>query len=397
MTTIGTNTTTGSLLATGSSTLIGNQTITGSILITGSAAISSIAYVDFVTGSNPVHSAGRLHWDLDYGTLNIDLNSTAGDEVMAKVGLDNFYYIKNQTGGTLTKGTVIRASGTLGSSGRITGAYMIADGTIPHYYTIGIAAETIANGEDGYVYEFGLVRGIQTNGANYGESWSDGDILYVSPSTLGGLTKVEPTAPQLKIQMAIVIKADASNGSLFVRPDLRSLLGDLHNIKDNSSVSGDLLVKSGSVWINTKQLTGSYSLTGNLTATSFTGSLSGSATSVVGSLTQGTGIDSFTFNGSTSTTVAVSGAASLSNNTVIKWNGAAFANTSITDNASLVNINSNTSITGSFLVKSGYATQTQPAMQVNTDGVLVLGEYSTSPTAIAGAIIYSGSDYYLGF
>ncbi len=40
---------------------------------------------------------------------------------------------------------------------------------------------------------------------------------------------------------------------------------------------GDLLVKSGSIWINSKQLTGSYGLTGSLTATSFTGSLLGTA------------------------------------------------------------------------------------------------------------------------
>jgi len=105
--TIGTNTTTGSLFITGSSRLIGDSTITGSILMTGSAAISKVNYIDFVTSSVHPHLVGRIHWDNDYGTLNIDLDSTSGNEVMTKVGQDNFYYIKNQTGVTLTKGKVI--------------------------------------------------------------------------------------------------------------------------------------------------------------------------------------------------------------------------------------------------------------------------------------------------
>jgi hypothetical protein len=274
---------TGSLLVTGSQnnigpfTVNGNTTITGSILMTGSAAISSVNYIDFITGSDPIHNIGRIHWDNDYGTLNVDLNSTSGNEVMAKVGLDNFYYIKNQTGGTLSKGRVIRAAGTLGSSGRLLGDYMIADGSIPYYFTLGIAAEDIADGEDGYVYEFGLLRGINTTGTPYGETWTNGTILWVSTGSLGGFTSVEPTGPDYKIQMAIVINANA-NGSIFIRPSLRSDVGDLHNVNDSASFSGDLFIKSGSIWKNSKQLTGSYGLTGSLNVVgSITGSLFGTA------------------------------------------------------------------------------------------------------------------------
>jgi hypothetical protein len=52
-------------------------------------------------------------------------------------------------------------------------------------------------------------------------------------------------------------------------------------------------------------------------------------------------------------------------------------------------------VSGSLSVSTG--SNTQPAMQVNSDGVLVLGEYSTTPPVVIGGMIYSGSEFYLGF
>ena len=191
-----------------------------------------------------------------------------GGQVVQQVGLEQYYYIKNQSGATIENGRVVRAAGTLGSSGRILGEYMIADGTIPHYFTLGIATEDIINGDDGYVTQFGLVRGVNTTGSLYGESWSGGTILYVHPTIPGGLTSVEPTEPNLKIEMAIVIDAK-SNGSLFVRPSLSYNLGDLHNIQTNGETDGDLISYNSSqgYWDYTKSLRGDYVVDGSLSAT----------------------------------------------------------------------------------------------------------------------------------
>ncbi len=70
-----------------------------------------------------------------------------------------------------------------------------------------------------------------------------------------------------------------NNGSIYVRIDNGYELGELHDVRDTTTTGsyGDLLVKSGSIWINSRQLTGSYDLTGSLSATSFTGSLFGTA------------------------------------------------------------------------------------------------------------------------
>ena len=59
-------------------------------------------------------------------------------------------------------------------------------------------------------------------------------------------------------------------------------LDDLANVSVAGAVTGDILYYDGSNWVNRKQLTGNYVITGSLRATSFTGSFTGS---FVGNLT----------------------------------------------------------------------------------------------------------------
>jgi hypothetical protein len=305
-----------------------NVIITGSLLLT-SSYISTVDYIDFNnTGiPPPTDIEGRIYWDEDNGTLSLGMH---GGQVVQQVGLENYFYIKNQSGVTIPNGSVVRAAGTLGASGRILGDLMIANGSIVYYFTLGIATEDIINGEDGYITEFGNVRNVNTTGASVGETWIDGDVLWVSPTVLGGLTKFEPDSPNLKIQMAIVINA-AANGTLFVRPDLSGFLTDLHNVNDFTTTGsfGDLLVKSGSTWINSKQLTGSYGLTGSLTATSFTGSLFGTASFANTAISSSYAVTaSFALNGGggTTDTGSLLTTASIAGDTITftKGNGSTF-------------------------------------------------------------------------
>jgi hypothetical protein len=112
--------------------------------------------------------------------------------------------------------------------------------------------------------------------------------------------------------------------------------------------------------------------TGNIVATtgatnvvmtgSFTGSFKGDGSGLTGvtaaagfSLSEGEGISPFSYNGAVAQTVAVSGAAQLSDNAITKWNNTdgKFVNSSITDNGSTITGATSIQLTGASSVITG--------------------------------------------
>ena len=148
---------------------------------------------------------GTLSWNTDEGTLDVVVNDTVNH-----LGQDLLYHARNNTASMIPKGTIVQATGTLGGSGRITIAPMVADGTVPAKFVLGIVTEDIPVGADGKVTHFGKIRGIDTTGFN------EGDVLYVSSTVAGELTATEPSRPNLSLPIAIVISS-VVNGTLFVR------------------------------------------------------------------------------------------------------------------------------------------------------------------------------------
>lgn len=166
---------------------------------------------DSVQLSGGTGNQGLVSWDSDEGTLDISLNGFT-----LKVGQDQPIKVRNNSGVSITKGMAVMATGTIGNSGRIT----VAKANLTQAnakYILGVVTETIGAGADGFCITFGKVRGIQTNGAQYGETWLDGDVLYVKDSGNGALTKVVPTDSQVKLPVAIVVSSHVTNGTLFVR------------------------------------------------------------------------------------------------------------------------------------------------------------------------------------
>lgn len=195
--------------------------------------------VAFDTAAAVTPTSGEVAWDADTGTLEIGLN---GGAATLSVGEDQVYRVINQTGSTITKGSLVVANGTVGGSGLIKIA--LWNGTQPSKTIMGIVYADIPTEADpvtgfGYVLAFGKMKGIQTNGGNYSESWVDGDILYAGQS--GGLTKTMPAAPKTKTTVAIVVNAAASNGTLFVRPTYGSNLGEDDLVQLSGLAGGDVL------------------------------------------------------------------------------------------------------------------------------------------------------------
>lgn len=191
------------------------------------------------------------------------------------------------------------------------------------------------------------------------------------------------------------------------------------NLDNNLVVSQSIRVTSGSNRVVTQQITGLQATT--FLTGSFSGSFFGSAVLNLPDLTQGAGIVPFTYDGQNTATVAVSGAAALTNNYINKWNGHAFVNSSITDDGSSVTVLSaatngltvqagGTKVTGdSFfynnLTVQGNITVNGTASFINTENVLVKDKFiliaSGSSTLTDAGIIaaygtnMTGSAFYL--
>lgn len=177
-------------------------------LVPEDAIFNSVKLDDGTSGQ-----AGTLSWNPDDGTLDLVMR---GGSVVQQVGLEQFYNVKNQSGITIAKGTPVYVNGVVDNSGHVTVLPMIANGTIPSKRFIGIATETITNGNDGYVTSFGYVRDLDTTGTPYTQTWANGDIIYVSQTAAGGLTNVQPTSG-LVLPVAVVINAHQNVGTLLVR------------------------------------------------------------------------------------------------------------------------------------------------------------------------------------
>jgi len=377
-------------------TVNGTLDVTGDINVTGTTFYTNITgtsigvdYIDFNNTLSPLPAdqEGRIYWDEDNGSLSLGMH---GGQVVQQIGLEQYYYVKNQSGATIDNGRVVRAAGTLGSSGRILGEYMIADGTIPAKFTLGIATEDIVNGDDGYVTEFGLVRGINTTGSLYGESWSGGTILYVSPTIPGGLTSVEPQAPNLKIEMAIVIDAK-NNGSIFVRPNRYPHIYDLQevNYTGGSENNLDILQWNGSnlTWdkTNTPSFSGltvynninhfgNYILDGNISQTG-NYNVTGNTTQIGDTTTNGT-VD--IIGSGTGCTLSVTGKTCLDGNLEITGDVNVIGN--LTYDGNLI-ITGATIITSGLTVTSGLTTDTLNISNTpteNNDLIQILGRNSST-------------------
>jgi hypothetical protein len=266
-------------------------------------------FIGYSTAPSPpvVYTPGVTAWNIDDGTLDLGLYGGA----VLKIGQQTLYYAKNTSGSSIPIGTPVMFTGVVGSSGKLTFGLAVADGSVPPEYMMGVTKQTIANNDFGYIVDFGLVRGFNTTGAPYGETWSDGDLLYFDPATPGTWTNVEPVAPNIHVPVAVVVNAATSgSGSIFVRMTQSERLGELQDVRINGvgPAAGQVLIYDATQqrWENNTLTAGS-----NVTITNGDGSITIAASDqFVGTVTSVSGTG--TVNGITLTgTVTSSGSLTL--------------------------------------------------------------------------------------
>ena len=363
---------------TGSNTFIGNQTITGSIYM-DTPGTDSI----YFSGSGP---AGRLVWNDTDGTLDLGLK---GNNVTLQIGQELVQRVVNKTNANLLESEYkvvrIRRVGEGGTQGqRLAVVLAQANNDANSVDTLGVVTENIADNQEGFITTSGLVRNIDTTGTLQGETWADGDVLYLSPTVAGQLTTTKPQAPQHTVIMGYVVYRHQNNGKIFVKVDNGYEIDELHNIRITTAslAPGQLLVRSGSnnggVWINTNQLTGSYGLTGSLEATSFTGSISGSLTGT-GSWANNAISSSFALTSSYALTSAGGG---------FPFSGSAVITGSLLVSGSGVTVSGSVSInTQNDVVIAGGGRLSLGTVGGDEGGEIILGKPSTNTTLTGSGVI----------
>ena len=150
-------------------------------------------------------NAGTLSWNADEGTLDVALENG----VVLQTGQEQHFYAKASE--AISNGDVVMFAGAQGNHLLIAKADAQAVGFAPEF-VIGIATQDFANNEFGYVTSFGKVRALDTS------AYAEGTVLYLDPTTAGGLTSTKPTPPDHIIQVAAVTRAHAAQGTILVRP-----------------------------------------------------------------------------------------------------------------------------------------------------------------------------------
>lgn len=197
-------------------------------------------------------SVGTTRWNDTLGSTETTLK---GGSVILKNGVDLVARVVNKVtpNATLTKAAyqAVRVSGAQGQ--RLAVAYAQANNDNNSADTIGIVCETIATNQEGFILTVGQLEGINTTGSLQGETWADGDVIYLSPTIAGALTNVKPTgATGHIVVIGYVEYAHAINGKLYIKIMNGWELDELHNVNISSPSNNQILAytSSTSLWEN---------------------------------------------------------------------------------------------------------------------------------------------------
>ena len=223
-------------------TITSNDQYTGTVTSVGitesSAALS-------ITGS-PVTTSGNIN-------IEFAGNSTqyvAGDgslvtfPTVVTQAQNLVTEVYNNSGATITKGTVVYINGGQGNLPTITKAQ--ANTEVASNQTIGLVRADITNMNNGYVTVAGTLIDLDTNG------FSTGQTLYLSPSVAGGYTSTKPTSPDHIVYIGIVVRAHPTQGVIEVKIQNTQELSESADVLITSPTGGQILQYNGttSLWNN---------------------------------------------------------------------------------------------------------------------------------------------------
>ena len=240
---IDTNATTVNFAGDATSLFVGSSsgltTINNDLLVSASH-LATVDALQLDTTPGVSASVGRFIWDDGDGTAHITLK---GGNVDLSIGQEEVALCYNGSGSAMSDGQVVYIAGAQGQRPDI----RLADSSTESSSTktFGVVTEPIADGEEGFVATFGLVKGIDT------EDFAEGAALWLSASA-GVFTDEMPQSPDHAVFIGYVVKSHASSGQIFVNIQNGYEIEELHNVLITSASANDVLrynAASG-LWVN---------------------------------------------------------------------------------------------------------------------------------------------------
>ena len=213
----------------------GNINITG-----GTGTVTNVATGYGLTGG-PITTTGTL--SVDTATLNdiYGQNGRFGNDTATVVMVK----VHNDAGVTLTNGKVVAftTSGTSSNEPAVRLANNKHDSTSAN--TLGFVSGTIAVNDTGWVVLVGKIEKLNTS------AFANGDIIYLD-SISGEWTKTKPKAPYHMVYLGVVTKANAGNGSIYVKCQNGYELDEIHDVQITTPANNNVLTyeSSTSLWKN---------------------------------------------------------------------------------------------------------------------------------------------------
>lgn len=160
---------------------------------------------------------GTMAWNDSEGTIEFKLK---GGNVTLQLGQEQVARVVNKTGANLLEAQYkcVYVSGAQGQRIKVELAQANNQSTCEN--TLGLVTETINNNQEGFITTAGLVNAINTTGSLQGETWADGDVLYLSQTTAGKLTNIAPTSGIIVI-VGYCVHAHATQGKIFVNVNVK--------------------------------------------------------------------------------------------------------------------------------------------------------------------------------
>jgi len=192
-----------------------------------------------VFARNNTAPVGVMSWDDGEGTVSLGLK---GGNINLEIGQEQLSLCYNGTASTIAKGKVVYINGAQGQRPSVTLASNDTEATSSK--TLGIVAEDIASGAEGFVASYGVVRNLDTS------AFLAGSGLWLGTS--GNMTMTVPVQPLHAVFIGYALSINASSGRVFVRVQNGYELEELQNVLISSVASGDLIQydSSSALWRN---------------------------------------------------------------------------------------------------------------------------------------------------